>query len=283
MKIGATISPSLLSLLDKNQIDVDYIEVNGERDLATLQQALAYRPVLLHDLSNEYWLNYAEPFDEATLTRARTMLDMAQSPWLSTGIGASAEPQGHTTEFWRGAPASALQSRELCIANIVRNGRRLMAWSPVPLLLENYNYHPTNAYEYVCEPATFSELIAAIGCGMLLDLAHAQISAFNMGWADPRAYLEQLPLDKVREIHINHPYNDDGNPVLPRSAGQTASQSTQGVQMLDRHGSIQTSDVELLSWTLARTPHAEAITLESESPSEEALVEEVRLVRMVVR
>jgi hypothetical protein len=33
---------------------------------------------------------------------------------------------------------------------------------------------------------------------------------------------------------------------------------------------------------LAHTPHVEAITLESESPSEAALVEEVRLVRAVI-
>ena len=36
MKIGATISPALLSLLSDKRIDVDYIEVNGERDLASV-------------------------------------------------------------------------------------------------------------------------------------------------------------------------------------------------------------------------------------------------------
>ncbi len=125
MKIGATISPALLSLLDNNQIDVDYIEVNGERDVDTLRRALSLRPVLLHDISYRFWLNYADPFDEPTMTKARTMLDLAQPPWHSTGIGASAEPQAHTSEFWRGAPDSALQPREVCLANIVRNGKRL--------------------------------------------------------------------------------------------------------------------------------------------------------------
>ncbi|MCA1552899.1 MAG: DUF692 family protein [Chloroflexi bacterium] len=181
MKIAATISPALLSLLEHNQIDVDYIEVNGERDVDTLRRALSLRPVLLHDISYRFWLNYADPFDEATMTKARTMLDMAKPPYFSTGIGASAEPQAHTTEYWRGAPASQLQSRAVCLANIVRNGKRLKEWVGIPLLLENFNYHPTNAYEYICEPDTFSQLIDAIGCDVLLDLAHAQISAFNMG------------------------------------------------------------------------------------------------------
>jgi hypothetical protein len=56
MKIGATISPALFSLLHTNQIDVDYIEVNGDQDNATLQRALALRPVLLHDISYHFWL-----------------------------------------------------------------------------------------------------------------------------------------------------------------------------------------------------------------------------------
>jgi uncharacterized protein (UPF0276 family) len=292
MKIGATISPALLSLLNDHRIDVDYIEVNGELDTATLQRALAHRPVLLHDISYRFWLNYEDPFDAATMTKARAMLDMVKPPWHSTGIGASAEPQAHTTDFWRGAPAEALQPRERCLANIVRNGKRLAEWVGIPLLLENFNYHPTNAYEYICEPDTFSQLIEAVGCDVLLDLAHAQISARNMRWAegpkpsapararldapppktrggshrpaDTHAYLAKLPLAQVREIHINRPFDD-------------------GTQMLDRHQPIDERDLELLRWTLERTPKAEAITLESHLPSEAALLEEVRLLRQVAQ
>jgi len=197
--------------------------------------------VLLHDISYRFWLNYEDPFDSATMTKARAMLDLVKPPWHSTGIGASAEPQAHTTEFWRGAPAEALQTRERCLANIVRNGKRLAEWVGIPLLLENFNYHPTNAYEYICEPDTFSALLEEVGCDMLLDLAHAQISARNMGGASltpaiAQAYLKKLPLAKVREIHINHPFED-------------------GTQMLDRHLPITEQDLPLLRWTLERTPN----------------------------
>ncbi len=255
----------MLSLLTHSQIPVDYIEVNGEETIAALQDALALRPVLLHDISYDVWLNYENPFDAATMSKARAMIEMARPPWHSTGIGASAEPQGHTTEYWRGAPESALQPREVALANIVRNGKWLKAWlGDIPLLLENFNYHPTNAYEYICEPETFSRLIDEIGADVLLDLAHAQISAFNMGWKNPRAYLERLPLHKVVEIHINHPYNDNSK------------------QMLDRHLPIGESDIELLRWVLERAPKVQVINLESDKPSEDALEEEVRLVKEVI-
>ena len=251
----------LLSLLNSSAIPVDYIKIDGDYDLATVEHARTLRPVLLHDISNRFWLNYQDPFDAGDMAKARAMLELAQPPWFSTGIGASAEPQGHTTAYWRGAPASARQTREVCLGNILRNGKRLQAWLGIPLLLENYNYHPTHAYEYICEPATLSAVIDALDCGMLLDLAHAQISAFNMGWSDPRAYLAALPLARVREIHINHPYNDDNR------------------QLLDRHLPLQTGDLELLRWVMERTPRLEVITLESESPDEATLAHEIGLLQ----
>ncbi len=128
MKIGATLSPALMSLLGRSLIDVDYVEVNGELELDVLKAALALRSVLLHDISYRFWLNYEDPFDAATMDKARTMIKLAQPPWHSTGIGASAEPQPHTTEYWRGAPADALQPRARCRANVVRNAGKLKAW-----------------------------------------------------------------------------------------------------------------------------------------------------------
>jgi uncharacterized protein (UPF0276 family) len=265
IRIGATVTPALFDLLAEDATVVDYIKVDGDLGVETVQRTLTHRPVLLHDLSGEFWLNYADPFTEEALAAGQKLLDLCQPPWFSTGIGASAEPQGHTTPFWRGAAAAALQPYDTVVANIVRNGRRLTAWlGATPLLLENYNYHPTNAYEYICEPETFSLLIDSIGCGVLLDLAHAQISAHNLGWPSAQSYLQALPLDKVREIHINRP-----------------AYSAEHGQMLDRHLPIEPADVDLLGWTLAHTP-AEAVTLESEAPSVAELRREIALVRQAL-
>ena len=52
--------------------------------------------------------------------------------------------------------------------------------------------------------------------------------------------------------------------------------------MLDRHLPVQASDLDLLRWTLDRAPQAEAITLESHPPGEDALLGEVELLRQAV-
>jgi uncharacterized protein len=202
MRFGVPIAPATLALAQAGKLNVDYIVYYGSNGAAQLAAYGKYKPLFLHDLSGTFWLNYENPFDERMMDEARTMLDATQSPWLSTGIGASAEPQAHRSGPYREADDADLQTQEMVVGNIAKNGRRLQVWAGIPLLLENYNYHPTNAYEYVCEPALFAEMIEAIGCGVLLDLAHAQISAHNMQWTSVHAYLEALPYgESARDSH----------------------------------------------------------------------------------
>jgi uncharacterized protein (UPF0276 family) len=261
IQLGVSISHAAVSLAQAGRLHADYIVWYGQLGTKDLDQVVAHKPVLLHDLSDKFWLNYADPFDPATMTTARTILDTTHSPWLSTGIGASAEPQAHRHGPYREADDDQLQSREVVSENIVKHGKRLQEWAGVPLLLENFNYHPTNAYEYICEPALFSELIAEIGCGMLLDLGHARISAQNMPeWrGNTEGYLSAFPLDKVREIHFNRPGWIRGERV-------------------DLHQPVCRDDLDVLAWVLERTP-AEAVTLEIEETDEETLVKQVAMMQ----
>jgi uncharacterized protein (UPF0276 family) len=263
IKLAVTNSDTLFGLLASQPLDIDFIKVDADKGMDNLRQALAYKPVLLHDVPDPFWLNYESPFQDEVMHKARALLDAAQSPWFSTGIGASAEPQAHRFGPYREADASQLQPRERVISNIIKHGRRLKDWVGVPLLLENYNYHPTNAYEYVCEPDVVQQVIGEVGCEMLLDLAHAQISAHNMGWPSIEKYLQALPLDKVREIHTNHPIR-----------GSNA--------WLDGHQPMQQRDLDLLAWTMERTPMLEAVTLEVEDIDEPLLVEQVAALRKVL-
>ncbi len=50
-------------------------------------------------------------------------------------------------------------------------------------------------------PETISQVIAATGCGFLLDISHARIAAMRLGM-DYQQYISRLPLHAIREIHI---------------------------------------------------------------------------------
>ena len=52
------------------------------------------------------------------------------------------------------------------------------------------------------EPAALHELVERSGCGFLLDVSHARISAATLG-VDPWAYLDALPVHALQELHFS--------------------------------------------------------------------------------
>jgi hypothetical protein len=74
-----------------------------------------------------------------------------------------------------------------------------------PIGAENYNFYPTGLYEGVCEPDHIGSLLEKFDLFLVLDVAHALVSAHNLerpGWS----YIRELPLDRVKEIHLSAPY-----------------------------------------------------------------------------
>lgn len=103
------------------------------------------------------------------------------------------------------------------------------------LAVENYNYYPTGLYEYICRPDFMAEFLSRFDLGLVLDLAHAWISASNLG-LDVKQYLMELPLDKVVEVHLTRPL------FLDRLA-------------VDAHLAPEDEDFELLGFLLRRLPN----------------------------
>jgi uncharacterized protein (UPF0276 family) len=126
----------------------------------------------------------------------------------------------------------------------------------VPLILENLDYCPGGAYEHICDPAFIAAVLNTTGAGLLLDLAHARVSAARLG-LPIETYLGQLPLDRVRQLHISGP------------------RSRAGV-LFDAHEALQEQDYALLEWVLLRTQPL-ALTLEYNREEAELRAELERL------
>jgi uncharacterized protein (UPF0276 family) len=259
MKLGVAISKTVRELALEDALDVDYIVYYGQIGPKYVHELVAHKPLLLHDLPEPFWLNYENPFTDEVVQVGNELLAAIQPPWFSVGVGASAEPQAHRDGPYREGDPDKLQSRETVVANIIKHTKRLCDWVKMPVLLENFNYHPTKAYEYICEPEQYTQLLEATGCGMLLDLAHARISAVNMKWESEQVYLSALPLDKVREIHFTRP-------------------GWQGSERVDLHQPVQQDDLDVLAWVLERTP-TEAVTLEVGDLPRDVLVDQLALMR----
>ncbi len=111
----------------------------------------------------------------------------------------------------------------------------------VPIILENLASLPAKKYAYAASPATIREIVVGTGSGLLLDLAHAWVAASNQAMKDEQ-YLEKLPLEQVKQIHISGPRK-------------------QRDHLQDAHESLSEEDYALLDWTLQRTS-PQIVTLE---------------------
>lgn len=132
------------------------------------------------------------------------------------------------------------------------------------ILLENPATYLLHARSTLGEADFICELVRRSGCGLLLDLTNAHVSAVNHH-RDLATYLDALPLASVGEIHL---------------AGYAVDRDDNGDTLLiDNHGAA----VEPLVWRLFEHmlehlgPVAALIERDNDLPALDVLLTEVRL------
>jgi uncharacterized protein len=117
------------------------------------------------------------------------------------------------------------------------------------LAVENYNYYPTGLYEHICRPDVIAGYLDRFDLGLVLDLAHASVSAANLriGFHD---YLAEFPRERIVEIHISRPYFH-----MPPVAGIAA---------VDAHLPPRDDDFQFLESFLGQLPNSGTILVNIE-------------------
>ena len=69
------------------------------------------------------------------------------------------------------------------------------------IAVENNNYYPTYAYKYITDTNFISKVVYDNNINFLFDIAHAKVTCYNQN-INFEKYKEQLPLDKMIQIHI---------------------------------------------------------------------------------
>jgi uncharacterized protein len=234
MKIACNYSPELMKLMDSGDADVDFFKAKAcglmEKELVALRKI---RPVLLHGLGNDERTGMPG-FEAYDYTRANRLLEQCGSPHLAIHLcitNADAAPGMTDEEIYRRMVGCALSFKK----NL-----------SVPLLLENIADSPDERTNYYfipfVEPEKIGGIMSETGAGMLLDIAHAKVTAQYRRW-DVREYIQALPLCKVREIHVSGTGIDAGG------------------EPFDAHDAMQEEDYELLDWVLGYS-EPEIVSLE---------------------
>jgi uncharacterized protein (UPF0276 family) len=163
--------------------------------------------LLLHDFLGQL----SEPLDPVAFERARRLAGLYRTPWAAEHLQRVHTTSGDAFVDYVFPP---LYTEDL-LADYVANARALRESLGLPLVLEPIPTYLALPLPQLGEIEFVSRFFAASGCGMLLDVSHAWLSAHYAG-ASPREFVAALPLTHVVELHVAglEPDKDLGGPWI---------------------------------------------------------------------
>ncbi len=130
---------------------------------------------------------------------------------------------------------------ERATRRFIQQVKRLERSVSVPVILENIEPLPFAGYDFEVRTERISQVLEKTGCGFLLDIGHARISAATLG-VDVYDYLRGLPLKRVIQVHVSGPRLRAG-------------------RLVDAHEPLQEIDYALLDFVLEQA-RPQVVTLE---------------------
>lgn len=184
----------------KYRIAVDFLEVisenfmvDGGRPRHILRDVRARYPVALHGVSMS--IGSADGLDPAYLSRLRSLVDEIDPLFVSDHLSWS-RIEGFSSHDLLPLPYTN-EALDIVVANIHRAqdslGRTMLVENPSSYI----DFAPADMTEW----EFLNAMCARTDCGLLLDVNNVFVSANNHGF-DPIAYLDGVPHDRVRQIHL---------------------------------------------------------------------------------
>ena len=241
MKIGCNWSEELFGLMLDERINIDYIKsFPGEIFERNFERMRSLKPILLHGLGYEVNIGMKNIH----------VVDFQQANALIKKCGS---PHYGFHSFIPINDISFGMSNEDIHKYISERIQFLKKNLMVPLLIENMPdiHSEENMFFPYFEAKKIGKLVTDNDINLLLDLTHAKLTSVSNNW-NVHDFLKDLPLERVKEIHVNGSgYDDQGFPD-------------------DTHQAMTDADYELLDWVL-KYSKPEIVTLEykgviSESP-----------------
>lgn len=181
-------------------VPVDFVEVisenfmvDGGRPRDMLRRVRERHPVALHGVSMS--IGSADGLDRAYLDRLKALVDEIDPLFVSDHLSWS-RFQGFSAHDLLPLPYTD-EVLDMVCANIA------MAQDVLgrPILVENPSSYVAFDGSTMTEWQFLDAMSRRSGCGLLLDINNIFVSATNHGF-DPIAYLDGIPADRVRQVHL---------------------------------------------------------------------------------
>ena len=204
-------------------------------------QIKARYTLLLHD----YLGQLSEPLDERAIARARSLAELYRTPWVAEHFQCLHTEDGTYNLNYVFPP---LYTEEF-LERFVTNANALKARLDQPLVMENIPGFFDVTASRIPEAEWLRRFFERTDVGFLLDLPHVWLEAHYHG-VDPRAFLDEFPLERVVELHV---------------AGVEQDRDLQGPWIAP--AAPADAMLEFMAHAVARCPQARAVTFDAFSPS----------------
>jgi len=179
---------------------IDFIEVMpenwarfGGRRGRLFAACLERWPAVSHSISLS--IGGPEPLDGEFLRVIAALARAHALPWWSDHLCFSRAAGGYTHALL------PLPHTDEVVAHVVGRVREAQAQVEAELVLENVATYARLPDDALAEPTFVAAVVEGAGCGLLLDVNNIVVNAHNHG-LDAEAYVDALPLARVREIHV---------------------------------------------------------------------------------
>jgi len=192
-------------LLSMDHGAVDFMEVAPENWIGVggrfgkqFRQLAERHTIALHGLSLD--IGGPDPIDTELVRSVRTLMTEINAPLYSEHLTYCAA-DGHLYDL---LPIPFTEEAVHYVADRVRQVQDIIG---MPLVLENASYYG-QAYNDLSEAEFITAVLQESGCELLLDVNNIYVNSINHCY-DPLQFLDALPLDRVRYIHIAGHFDEE--------------------------------------------------------------------------
>lgn len=239
MKFGCNYSDELMFLINQQQVDVDVVKMGYFGPFVDLHDNIAQtKDLLIHGFGWHEHIGMVDPVHNNDWALINKVMKAYKNDYLAVHFSVYEQDM-----IGKSDPKKVLEE----------GLKTFIKHSDVPVMIENMDHNPM--YNRLCvmreavEPKLITEMCEKYNLKLLLDTAHASVSAWHLNM-DVYDYMSQMPLERVQEVHL------------------VGTQLTEDQGLKDMHTPLKEHDYQLMDWLMERmTP--EIITLEYGWPGQD--------------
>lgn len=192
----------------KEKPHIDFFEIisenfmlGGGRPLEILDEVLERYPIIQHGVS--LYFGSLDPLDTKQIDALKKLAERTKTPFISDHLCWGSFDGSYSHDLL------PLPYTKEAVVNTANRIRFVQDRLELPVAVENVSSYLEYTDSEMTEWEFLSEVCELADCGILLDVNNVFVSARNHSF-DPIKYIENIPLERIAQIHIAGHSEQDG-------------------------------------------------------------------------